>query len=313
MKLSTVSIKTSDRNSSSVEISALEAKYGTVLDTLDIDGDGKIDRSELLMFVRDVAGKEKRLKYFKLALISTVALLILFALTTFGTVWAVVALTQKVESNDDFPGIGAALVSTDTGETLRTASGMLFLAPLVYNGSSISLYTNSTTSSRRRLLEGNVLTYIGEVQPVDVLEGCKLLLEGHDDIVTTIPVDESGGEEDLVFEVTVEKATIKACKEAIKSGDVTGLDGKLYLGSYSAEVKVICTNSDSCQVFEISSDPSSGSSPGQTPGRRLASSLSDGMVTLSFGRSGSLLCSAEQCSALTDSSAGELEKSGREL
>ena len=64
----------------------LEAQYGKRLDALDLNGDGKVDRSEILMFIDKVAAQEKKARYIKLALILSTVLWIVFALTTFGAV-----------------------------------------------------------------------------------------------------------------------------------------------------------------------------------------------------------------------------------
>ena len=64
----------------------LEAKYGARLDKLDLNRDGKIDRTELLTFIDEVASKEKKYRYLKYGLIVSTILWVVFALTTFGAV-----------------------------------------------------------------------------------------------------------------------------------------------------------------------------------------------------------------------------------
>ena len=126
--LSSVSIKAREPADLSPETAALEAIYAFQLDGMDADGNGKIDRTELLMFIRDVADRETKAKYVKLSFIGLVVLLVIFALSTFGTAWAVMALSKKVDARGDGrPGYGVALVSSDNGETLCTASGMVMM------------------------------------------------------------------------------------------------------------------------------------------------------------------------------------------
>jgi hypothetical protein len=80
------SAKRIDGKEMTPEEKVLEAKYGERLRSLDADGDGNIDRPELLRFIDQVVNKETQLKHMKTALYVLLGLLVLFALTTFGVV-----------------------------------------------------------------------------------------------------------------------------------------------------------------------------------------------------------------------------------
>lgn len=56
---------------------------------------------ELLEFVAEVVEKERRVRYWKYGLIAAVVLLVLFALSTFGLVWAVVELSRDTSVSND--------------------------------------------------------------------------------------------------------------------------------------------------------------------------------------------------------------------
>lgn len=302
-----LSIKPRGSENLSSEILALEKAFGSRLEHLDVDGDGRIDRTELLMFLRDVVNREKKMKYFKVAIVVLVSLLLLFALTTFGTVWAVVALTEKVETGGDSGTgkTGLALVSSSTGETLRTASGSLTLGLIAYNESVADIYQKADAQSRRRLLEASPSqTYIGELAPEEALAGCELLLEGHKDIVTTLPITQDGEstEEVELMNVSVMTASLAACRKAVAKKDVEGLRAIVYVAEYLSEVIVSCLTADSCQLFNATSESVSTN----TDARRRLLGTSVDEVTLRFRKSGSVVCSAEQCT-------GEAIPAGRDL
>jgi hypothetical protein len=84
--ISVPSSKATKEDALTPEVKALEAKYGERLLALDTDGDGQIDRSEILRFIDHVVHKEAQLRHMKTALFVLLGLLILFAVTTFGVV-----------------------------------------------------------------------------------------------------------------------------------------------------------------------------------------------------------------------------------
>lgn len=292
--LSSVSIRVGEKHSASPEIAALEATYGSKLDSLDADGDGKIDRTELLMFVRDVADREKKINLLKTALIGLVVLLVLFALTTFGIVWAVVVLSQKIETSGSDGGLGTALVSSSTGETLRTASGMVVVTPMALNASgAMSLYQNADTQTRRKLLQDGNVSYIAELATQDVIDGCRLLVDGTKDIVTILPVaDETNGDGE-VTSVSLTEVSIPACRKAIENNNVAGLQAVMFVDALQYNVKVQCLTSESCQVFRLGTLTGSYSETA-IGRRRLLGDFGSDLVSLSFGLS-SLVCSEDRC------------------
>ena len=106
------------------EVAALEAKYGDRVASLDKDGDGNIDRTELLMFLDAVVRQEQQMKWLKVTLGVALGVLIVFALTVFGMVWAVVALSKDTQVSS-----GNVLVSKSSGAPLATRTAM-FRMPL---------------------------------------------------------------------------------------------------------------------------------------------------------------------------------------
>ena len=296
--LSSVSIKLADQQSDSPEVAALEAKYGSRLDSLDADGDGKIDRTELLMFIRDVTDRERKLKYLKAAAIGLIVVLVLFALTTFGTVWAVVVLSQKVETGGNGgSGLGAALVSSESGETLRTALGMVVVTPMAPNASgAMGVLENADEQTRRRLLVDGDQSYLGELAPQDVISGCELLLEGNSKFTTTIP--SSDGTDEEVGTVDVQTASLSACRKAVKNGIIEGLEAVLFVSLYDSDVRVRCGSSSSCGAYLLESNfsDSEGGTPSPSRRRRLLGDFKRGAVSVSFG-SYVLDCTEDQCSS----------------
>jgi len=95
------------------EAAALEAKYGSLLASL--DRDSKIDRTELLKLL-GTAEKPflQRMRVMKVALGAALALLVLFALTVFGMTWAVVVLSKDARTD------GGLMVSKSNGEPVST-------------------------------------------------------------------------------------------------------------------------------------------------------------------------------------------------
>ena len=310
--VSSVSIKVGQNEDASPELASLEKEFGSRLDRLDVDGDGRIDRIELLMFVRDVVHRERKTKYLKGAVIGLVALLVLFALTTFGTVWAVVALTQKVETGGGASsGLGVALVSSSDGETLRTAPGAVQLDPVVYNATAAqTVYGNADGQTRRRLLMlGTDQTYVGDLAPKDAIAGCELLLEGHRDLVTFLPINGTGeggtSEGEEVMNVQVLEASLSACRKAVKNGDVMDLQAVIAVAGYSSNMLVYCPTSTSCQIFNATTNPDSVESDNSRR-RLLGGGTNAGEVSLHFGWMGSLVCSSEECTAQESSSGRHL-------
>ena len=217
--------------------SALEAKYGERLSAIDADGDGTIDRAELLQFIEAVAAKERQLKHVKVALGAALALLVLFALTTFGTVWGVVVLSRELTTQNSETAGSPALVDT-SGATLRTAPGVLALQPVGADfEAAAALYANSssTPAVTRRLLatEGYAL-YLGDVAAEDVIEACKLLLDGQRSFTTLDDVTPDDTTD--VVDVTVKSTSKSACKKAVATGDVSGLSAALKLDGKDAAV-----------------------------------------------------------------------------
>ena len=106
------------------EVAALEAKYGDRVASLDKDGDGNIDRTELLMFLDAVVRQEQQMKWLKVTLGVALGVLLVFALTVFGMVWAVVALSKDTQVSS-----GNLLVSKSSGAPLATRTAK-FSMPL---------------------------------------------------------------------------------------------------------------------------------------------------------------------------------------
>lgn len=261
--------------------------------------------------------KETRIKYLKHGIAASLLLLLLFSLSTFGLVWAVVALTQQLDTGGSTPSVGLALVSSETGETLRTARGQLLIQPIAYNESAVLLYQNSTLPSRRRvLLSSSQGTYEGDVLQDTVLAACQLLLEGNTELTSVI--EEAGGDEDEnidfsdVTNIQVQKYSRKQCAKAIKSGSVVGLRGNIVVDGVS--FTVYCPSQDSdCHILRHgTSDSSDTGSPSKRRLQTLAvgGELEDEVETLQFG-SNILQCSAGQCSASYIIEAGGVEGAGR--
>ena len=219
----------------------------------------------MLQFLEEVVAKEKRMHNMKIALISLVAVLVLFALTTFGCVWAVVALTQKINTQG-----GTALVDAGTGTTLRTSPGVVALAPVGYDPAGAALaYDNTTAPGARRLLAVGAtdLNYIGEVDVKDVLEGCRLLLDGTKDFVA-LPggevddqaPDDMTTDDDPLFSVAIKSASARACRRAVSTNSVAGLVADVDVNG--SPVHLDCRSEMSkCRAFS-----SAGSSNSSTAG-----------------------------------------------
>jgi hypothetical protein len=283
--------------------SKMSSKYGARLAALDRDGDGKVDRSELLEFLEEVVAKERRMRNMKIALISLVAVLVLFALTTFGCVWAVVALTQKINTQG-----GTALVDAGTGTTLHTSPGVVALAPAGYDPAGAALaYGNTTAPGVRRLLAAGAtdLAYIRDVDEKDVLAGCRLLLDGTKDFVA-LPsgeVDDQVSEstttdDDPFFSVKVNSnsVSIRACKLAVRTNSAVGLVADIDVDG--SRVHLDCSAEQSkCRAFA----PVGAANPSTGAGRRRLAGAADpqlqgATVSLKFGHMTSV-CTQEGCAA----------------
>ena len=275
-------------------LDALERKYGLLLDSLDTDRDGKIDREELLVFIRDAAQRESKMRRIQALLIGLLLFSIMFGVVSFAATWAVVALTEKIKADGTAPGV--ALVSKSTRETLRTASGMVVVSSLDNNeANAMAVYANADAQTRRRLLEWGNQQYLGDLPLQNALAGCQMLLEGHRDIVTTLPaIDES---RDIITKAEIMETSITNCRAAVSSGDVAGLRALLYVEVLESRVVVLCPTSESCHIFNSSTMnfPEQGISGASS--RRLMGAYvdGDGFVSLSFGRLGSVLCSQNEC------------------
>ena len=269
--------------------SELERKYGARLNALDTNGDGFVDRSELLSFIRDTVDRERKYKNLKLLMIVLSVLLLLFALTTFGTVWAVVALTEKI-STSDATGKGSdtvpALVSRSTGDTLRTAMGYVNLQILPRNESDILAYENFTLPPQRRWL-AEAYEYLGRVAVNDVAEGCKLLLEGKSSFMTFYGSD--------VMQVNVISASAEDCRKAINYETSAGFQAHLSTETFG-EVYVLCAAlPNACSAFQYSGPYSSGRRLASLENARgLEAPISGGHLLLSFGPSRVLKCAPGQ-------------------
>jgi len=80
--------------------SGVHEKYGGRLAQLDANGDGVIDKDELLDFLAETVESERKIKYLKYALWFALALVLILSAATAGITYAVVSLTQKVDTQN---------------------------------------------------------------------------------------------------------------------------------------------------------------------------------------------------------------------
>jgi len=138
-----------DKNTRIKLDSLLTKRFGEQLEALDANHDGIVDREELLAFLEDVVKKERQFKYMKVALIASLFVLLVLALTIFGTVWAVVVLSREVSSENGTPFGGytfPSLADAATGETLRVSNGFVVSTP-ASNDSKLNMVTGEYYTS----------------------------------------------------------------------------------------------------------------------------------------------------------------------
>ena len=198
------------------------------------------------------------------------------------------ALTKSVDSRST--AAGSALVNVETGETIRTANGAINVGTISYNESAFVFYENKTLpDGRRMLLSSNNAAYLGDVDPSTVLQGCQLLMDGNKNIVTVVEGDDPELAEDINT-MTIVKADVKGCREAIESNDVAGLRADIAVDGN--DLSIYCPDSNVCHILD-----QLGSQSGQEEsGRRLLGSANqEDVITLQFGSS-MLQCSSQgQC------------------
>ena len=295
---SSVSIRIEgDKAIDSPDLAVLEAKYGSKLDQLDINGDGKVDRQELLTFLRDTVDQEKQLAFIKKALVAAIILLILFALAVFGVVWAVVVLTKEV-STQDSPA-GEVLVAPGTSNVLRTTLGSVALLYVPYNETAGMLYANTTIPLAQQMLpSGSNQSYVGDVSGVDVVKGCDLMLDGSQTITLFIPTASDTSGSQGVAKVDLNTVSREACQQAVDSKNAAGVSAVLLAGDPVQPLWLNCPQgSETCQVFTMVSPPSSSTAATSTAGRRLRSDGTPSLhsVGLSFGDALSVFCTEGSC------------------
>jgi desert hedgehog protein len=277
------------------EMKALEAKYGERLLALDTDGDGQIDRSEILRFIDQVVHKETQIKQMKIALGALLGLLVLFALTTFGVTWGVVVLSRQVNAQTTTVSTTNPSLTDNSGATLRTASASITRTPIAKNSTSDS-FANVTLSEngRRRLLQaGGSMDYASPIAIDDVIAGCKLVIEG-DKTFTSV---EAGVDDTAVLDVTVQVVSGNSCQTAVVSGNVANLQANILIEGDLA--MVVCDSGSNCQVFQKSTPavmPDGSAAPAELtdpiPNRRLQSIMKDAFILeLNGGRQ--LVCHKE--------------------
>ena len=142
------------------------------------------------------------------------------------------------------------------------------------------------------MLQTGDQNYLGDLDPKDALDGCKLLLEGRRNIVTTLT--DPPGDMDIITSVSVLEASVASCRHAIRFKDVKGLEALLYVDDFQSKVMVYCKTSYSCQLFNVTRGPDSQNG-GDRRRQLLANDLGNDVVDISFGKSWRLRCSMDGC------------------
>ena len=249
--------------------SGVTPSFSKRIQEADTDGNAVLSVGEVYEMFRKEHQLESENRLFRRIIVALAVVLVLLVASLTGMTYGIVYLAKdtKVSASN-------ALVSTSTGQTLRTAPGALSLGDLLYNTTVASTYANASVDIVNRILQtagtSAVAVYVGDISSAAVINGCKLLLDGSRSFTTF----KGTGSNTTVSTVNVTSADVATCQSFQSNANATGFYATVI---YAGELYyVFCIdNSGSCQTFGVESLVGNGSSSvpsnTSTAGRKLQS------------------------------------------